>query len=369
MPGKPLPIKGCTPLRDTEYHDFVRQQIATAKTRIWISMFTINATIRSDGDLRVRNLLKCLALAQRRGVDVRVLLGGDETVASDLWIANQVAIEFLRVVGLSVRNYRSAESTNSHSKVVLVDNDWLVLGSHNWSPRSLSEGLDDSIAICSAPMADELRGRFLRTWRESLPASYRADAIRDDYSPSRVFRRNVLDGLDEPDRQLESPALKITESMTGELIPGRSYVERFEDLAEQAQRTIKVMQFYFSYDGRSRNPPAALFAALQKAHHRGVRVEVLLDKDRKEDIYHSYETNRRAYQRLQKIGIDVKFDLPETVTHSKVVVIDDKQLVIGSHNWTRNSLARTEELSVLVDSPAVASEYSRNFDERFAALS
>ena len=53
----------------------------------------------------------------------------------------------------------------------------------------------------------------------------------------------------------------------------------------------------------------------------------------------------------RKSRIDAKFDLPETVTHSKVVVIDDKQLVIGSHNWTRNSLARTEELSVLVDSP------------------
>jgi phosphatidylserine/phosphatidylglycerophosphate/cardiolipin synthase-like enzyme len=99
-----------------------------------------------------------------------------------------------------------------------------------------------------------------------------------------------------------------------------------------------------------------------------VHIEVLLDKDRSGDIYHSYETNRRAYERLKKIGIDVKFDQPETVTHWKVVIIDTKQVLIGSHNWTGNSLARTEELSVLVNSPTVAAEYGVNFDEKFAAL-
>jgi phosphatidylserine/phosphatidylglycerophosphate/cardiolipin synthase-like enzyme len=198
-------------------------------------------------------------LAQRRGVDVRVLLGGDETVASDLWIANQVALQLLQVLDISVRNYRSGFRTNSHSKVVLIDDDWLVLGSHNWSPRSFSVGLDDSIAICSAPMAAELRGRFLHTWRESLPASHRADAGRSDYSPGRVFRRNVLTGLNKHDRRAKSPTSRIAESMTGDLIEGRSYVECFADLAEQAQKSIKVVQFYFSYDGRPepRLPPCS----------------------------------------------------------------------------------------------------------------
>lgn len=272
MPGKPLSIEGCTPLRNAEYYDFLQQQIASAKIRLWISMFTINATVGTDGDLRVRNVLKSLALAQRRGIDVRVLLGADEAVASDLLIANQVALRFLQVLGVSVRNYRSATSTNSHSKVVLIDDNWLMLGSHNWSPRSFSAGIDDSIAICSGPMAAKVRALFVDAWIASQPSAFHgpdagAPSSLSDYSPGPVFRRNVLAAPDKLGS--ESPSARIVESMTGDLIAGRSYVERFEDLAEQAEKTIKVVQFYFSYDGRARTPPGALMAALEKAHRRG----------------------------------------------------------------------------------------------------
>jgi phosphatidylserine/phosphatidylglycerophosphate/cardiolipin synthase-like enzyme len=41
-------------------------------------------------------------------------------------------------------------------------------------------------------------------------------------------------------------------------------------------------------------------------------------------------------------------------THSKVFVIDDRYCFVGSHNLTHAALAMNQELSLYVDSPALA---------------
>ena len=59
---------------------------------------------------------------------------------------------------------------------------------------------------------------------------------------------------------------------------------------------------------------------------------------------------------LTRGGVKVYFDSPSTVTHVKAVVIDGRYVYIGSHNLTQSALRHNNELSVLIDSPEMASE-------------
>ena len=64
--------------------------------------------------------------------------------------------------------------------------------------------------------------------------------------------------------------------------------------------------------------------------------------------------NRDAAERLKKAGVEIRFDAPKKTTHVKIAVIDRRYCFIGSHNLTASALKYNNELSVLVDSPALA---------------
>jgi phosphatidylserine/phosphatidylglycerophosphate/cardiolipin synthase-like enzyme len=52
--------------------------------------------------------------------------------------------------------------------------------------------------------------------------------------------------------------------------------------------------------------------------------------------------------------VEVFFDSPKRTTHTKLAVIDGRYTFIGSHNMTQSALKHNNELSVLIDSQAVA---------------
>ena len=56
------------------------------------------------------------------------------------------------------------------------------------------------------------------------------------------------------------------------------------------------------------------------------------------------------------------FIQPGGFHHEKVVSIDGHLIVIGSHNLDWFSVKTNHELSVLMDSPAIATEFDRYFD-------
>ena len=52
--------------------------------------------------------------------------------------------------------------------------------------------------------------------------------------------------------------------------------------------------------------------------------------------------------------MSVFFDSPHKTTHTKLVVIDQRLIFLGSHNFTQSALKYNNEISVLLDSPDIA---------------
>jgi phosphatidylserine/phosphatidylglycerophosphate/cardiolipin synthase-like enzyme len=98
---------------------------------------------------------------------------------------------------------------------------------------------------------------------------------------------------------------------------------------------------------------------LAKAVKRGVNVNVILEATGKTGDELNAQ-NRRTGKLLEEKGVKVYFDSPRTTTHTKLIVIDEKMVILGSHNLTQSGLKYNNEISILIERPDLAKR-ARNY--------
>ena len=122
----------------------------------------------------------------------------------------------------------------------------------------------------------------------------------------------------------------------------------------EAKRRIICAFYLFRVGDRRGNLPSAVARELIRARQRGVEVTVILEGDQPVG-----DENRVAAGMLARGGVRVLFAAGGQATHVKAIVIDDRYVLMGSHNLTHAALSRNDELSVLLDSPELAGQVRR----------
>ncbi len=155
----PLPAEGQVMIvEDSQYLSAVAPLIERANRSVYVIMFVMKYDPGDDDD-PVNELLGALADAASRGVDVRVLV--DEETRDSY----PQTIGFLKEHGIGVRLDKSSGVT-THAKVVIVDGEFVVVGSHNWTESALRYNHEVSALIRSGKAAEELTNYFERLWEE-----------------------------------------------------------------------------------------------------------------------------------------------------------------------------------------------------------
>ena len=155
----PLPVEGqVLVVEDSQYLSAVTPLIERANRSVYVIMFVMKYDPGDDDD-PVNELLSILADTASRGVDVRVLV--DEETRDSY----PQTIEFLKEHGIGVRLDKSSGIT-THAKVVIVDGEFVVIGSHNWTESALRYNHEVSALIRSGKAAEELTNYFERLWDE-----------------------------------------------------------------------------------------------------------------------------------------------------------------------------------------------------------
>lgn len=145
------------------------------------------------------------------------------------------------------------------------------------------------------------------------------------------------------------------EALDVRLLKDSQFFHALSDHIADANREILVSMFLFKATPHISNRANMILEDLIMAQKRGVKVRVLLEKtDRRDDSVN--RENLSTSKRLRRHGIQVRFDSPNTTTHTKVIVIDERFIFIGSHNLTHSALFHNHELSVLIDNPKLARE-------------
>jgi phosphatidylserine/phosphatidylglycerophosphate/cardiolipin synthase-like enzyme len=113
-----------------------------------------------------------------------------------------------------------------------------------------------------------------------------------------------------------------------------------------AETTVLVQAYTFT--------SAPIARALLDAHHRGVKVEVILDRSQRSTQYSSADFLARA-------DIPVKIDAAHAIAHNKVLVIDGTTVLTGSFNFTRAADQRNAENLLVIHDVALADRYAENW--------
>ena len=141
-------ILGSTPERAVpQYYVSLLSAIRNAERRVWITAAYFVPTSQEMDDL---------VAAARRGVDVRLLLPSRSDSELPL-LAGRSHYEHLLEAGAKIYEYRAAIL---HSKAVVIDGVWSVLGSSNFDHRSVLFNNEVDAVVLGAETAAQMEAMF-----------------------------------------------------------------------------------------------------------------------------------------------------------------------------------------------------------------
>ena len=149
---------------DSSYYDTILSLASRAAQRLLCSVFIVDITLTADRGLHIDTLLEHLACAAWRGADTRLLIGGSR---DNIALAEAADAARARALahGIPSRWLTSSTVRGSHAKLVVAD-DTILTGSHNWSPGALSGNrqTQDSVLVDSRDLAALSAMRFEEQW-------------------------------------------------------------------------------------------------------------------------------------------------------------------------------------------------------------
>ncbi|HUV42311.1 MAG TPA: phospholipase D-like domain-containing protein [Patescibacteria group bacterium] len=141
----------------------------------------------------------------------------------------------------------------------------------------------------------------------------------------------------------------------------QQFPERVIPLINAASTTIDIVMYQWKWYGHeSAGGVQKLNLAVLGALRRRVKVRVLLNT---ESMGHAItKINAKTASHLQMHGAEIKFGQVGVITHAKMLIIDGRILVLGSHNFSKGAFSRNQEASIIVESVDEIKPYRDYFD-------
>lgn len=322
----------------------VTRFLSAADDRILLAGYTITSRAVADA----------LVSAAGRNVRVRVLV--DEAPVGGMTRRQARLLDRLQGAGVevSVLGGGRARFAFHHAKYAVIDERALVT-TENWKPSGLGGHSSRGWGVIANH----------RTISEGLAETFHADLTAIDarpwpevragqsFSPAREPPANGSFGSQfSPEvTRVESARLLVApDNAEGELV----------SVLRNATRSVDVQQV--SLGGRHH----PLVCATLDAARRGVAVRVLLSS-----AWYVREDNQRLVDWLNERARERNLPLEARLVdprgrfekvHTKGVVVDGDQVVVGSLNWNNNSLRNNREVVLLLGGEEVAGYYGRVFE-------
>ena len=281
-----------------------------------------------------------LAMAARRGVEVRILL---DSVGSGAKLSKG-DVRAMREAGCVVEFFHpvrpwmlDALNNRTHRRVLVVDGRVGFTGGAGiadvWlgNADSPSHWRDTQLMV-EGPVVAQLQSAFQETWGEA-----RGEALLGD----RFYPK--LDSVGTAQAQVIPSSRRATSSATKLL---------FAASIAAASDRILLSNSYFVPDEDS----IRLFA---EAARRGVDVRILVP-GKLNDVPATKAAGKSRFGDLLRAGIRI-YEYQPTMLHSKTMVVDGLFATVGSTNFDNRSFHLNEELNLTVYDAAVAKKLEEDF--------
>ncbi len=118
------------------------------------------------------------------------------------------------------------------------------------------------------------------------------------------------------------------------------------DLIDRAKKTIGFSIYFFNH--------REIETALIRAHERGVKVKGFIHQHASFALPYIW-ANRSTVKRMKKAGIeDLHWGPPHLFSHAKYIVVDGKELMLGTGNWLVEDVVTHPQLYVHLKDVSVA---------------
>lgn len=150
---------------DDQYYQIVELLCLRARRRIFANLFIIDLLPSEETiESMVANLLEIVRDARLRGVDVRLIIGGSKK-NTDIQDKTEAALKHCQRLKIPCLLMSHTSDKNSHKKLVVVD-DRVLIGSHNWSHGAFSGQIQDSVLLDDERLASYFADKIASEWRE-----------------------------------------------------------------------------------------------------------------------------------------------------------------------------------------------------------
>jgi len=286
-------------IANTSYLDTAIELINSAQKELLISHFSWNP------DTTTAQIKNALYRAIDRGVKVRVIL------ESTLGQNSQIIREFK---SLDIPIKTSTYKWYLHTKLIITDGKNILVGSTNLSNKSINENNETNILIKNSPEIGGYYQKFFNAlWENPSSEVYLYETAETDYAIAA---------------------------------PNRLYHPIMKERIANARRKIGLIFYGMKVYPGGKNEVMDFVNQLVAAKSRGVNVRVILEKSNYDDRLN--EGNLEAAEYLQKNGIEVRFEKPETITHAKVILVDDDAAGIGSANFAMSGFRYYQEANIII---------------------
>jgi len=282
--------------------DGILAALVKAEKSIYIEMY-----IFLDDTRQTHDFLGKLKEKAQAGLKVVVIVDAYGSIS-----LKSVSVSELRNAGVEFIFF-SRWFKRIHRKLVIIDEKIAFLGGVNIEDK-IRYWYD--LQIC-------LRGRVVRPLLRSFAYTYKRCGGKDE----RILIHSRLPLV----KKIKSWVIDTWE--IGE--KKYSFNNYYRRKLMEAQTSIKIVTPYLM-------PPRWLLASLDNAIHRGVSVEIIIPQDT--DIKFLNKINYANASYLSSVG--VIFYLTQAMNHAKVMIIDDKEALVGSQNLDILSFNFNLELGV-----------------------
>ncbi|MBI2265060.1 MAG: phosphatidylserine/phosphatidylglycerophosphate/cardiolipin synthase family protein [Armatimonadetes bacterium] len=301
-----------------EILDGILQSLTQASSTIQLEMYWLTN----------KRIVDLMAKKARSGVSLRVLLDPSAPDDPEKKKEKAEAIRILSESGAEVRDYPTDSSKKqiNHVKLLIVDGKAAIIGGMNWGNSSFAN--EDADVLLEGPGVKQLQQLFREDW-ETSGGTLSAGPGRTSLQP-------------------EGSALTSAVSTSEK---HRSYKAVVYRNLEEAKKKIHLAMYALT--------DSKVIRMLVEAKNRGVDVKVLLDPNRYQD---GGSPNDKTAKKLREEGVPVRwYRVKGNKLHAKLCIFDDREVIVGSGNWTYKGLNINREIGLDVVSVPVAAAFLEMF--------
>ncbi len=333
-------------------------------------------------DFSAQYIKEILLNARRRGVKVSLMLDMDGK-------AEHSIVKELKKNGCKTVPAPSCASQHiayfpcCHEKVIVIDNEWVLVQSGNYSTTSIpfneidggdpnrfvKGNRDMGVAVRSKSLCDF----FTKVLRSDMKLELDAEGIEALMAPPDSV--DIVERVPPliPTQLFRSKQFKPTKAI--DVMPVLSpdnYMEVITELLASATESIYIENQYIK---STQSEIAKLLKAIKKAkdNNPGLDVRIVLGKLFDKDKVPAEKVNianlKAKYDLL--LGKHIRYiDTTRFVhCHNKMIVVDGKISVISSQNWSNSAVSKNREAGLVIDYPALAKYYTEIFESDWKTAS